>query len=464
MQSPWWTLVAVSFGGMMVALDGTALTIAGPLIGRSVHASFGELQWMANAYLLVLAVALFPGGRLADKYGRRAAFIIGVTGFGIASLLLAMSTTAWELIALRSLQGLCGALLQPAALALLRAAFDPKRLDAAIGVWGGASAAAIAAGPVVAGVIVQNFGWPAVFAVNVPVAVLTIVLTLLCVGESKAVGRGARPAALLRAPGVALGTVLTGLSYFSLFGLLLLLTLYLQNLRGLDPIGAGTWLLPITAVVVLAAPIGGVLTGRVGPRRPTVVGLVLVFGGMLGFLGLDARTTWLHLLPAAAILGAGTGIALVATTQIIVANAPADMSGLAAALQQVATQLGGALGIVILGDVLSVRISQVLPDGANVAVAAQGRGPDAFAFVPGFHAAVIAAAAVIALGAVLASRVRTTAAGAAATAADARPPADTSDPDGERGHQQGPDHERVQQHAEGDQERDLYQEQNRQHG
>lgn len=418
----------------MVALDGTALTIAGPQIGRSVHASFGELQWMANAYLLVLAVTLFPGGRLADRYGRRAAFLVGVVSFGVASLLLANSTTAWELITLRCVQGMCGALLQPAALALLRAAFDPKRLDAAIGVWGGASAAAIAAGPILAGVIVQSFGWPAVFLVNVPVAVVTVIITLLCVGESKAAHPGARPLDLIRAPGVALGTVLTGLSYFSLFGLLLLLTLYLQNLRGLDPIGAGGWLLPITAVIVLSAPIGGLLTAKVGPRWPTVCGLALVAVGMLGFLELDVHSAQSALLPAAITLGVGTGIALVATTQIIVANAPADMTGLAAALQQVATQLGGALGIVVLGDVLSWRIAQVLPAGTSVAIAAQGRGPDGAAFVPGFHAAVLAAAAVIAVGALLALRVRTSA--APGTTEPTGPPADAAEPDGERRHQQ----------------------------
>jgi MFS family permease len=433
LTSPWWTLVAVSLGGMMVALDGTALTIAGPDIGRSVHASFTELQWMANAYLVVLAIALFPGGRFADRFGRRAAFTIGVVSFGLVSVLVATATTSAELIVLRSVQGLCGALLQPAALALLRAAFDRKRLDTAIGVWGGASAAAIAAGPVVAGLIVAHFGWPAVFLVNAPVAAITVVLVVACVRESKATGAPQRPVNLVRAPGVAIGTVLTGLSYFSLFGLLLLLTLYLQNLRGLDPVSTGNWLLPITAVIVLSAPLGGLLTSKWGPRWPAVGGLTLVCAGMLGFLRLGAHTAQSALLPAAIVLGIGTGVALIAATQIIVTNAPADMSALAAALQQVATQVGGALGIVVLGEVMSWRVGRILADPAAVAVAAQGRGPDAFAFVPGLHAAVLAAAAVIAVGALLALRVRTS---AAPVAEDTGPPAGPSETDGERGYQQ----------------------------
>lgn len=388
----------------MVALDGTALTIAGPDVGRSVHASFAELQWMANTYLLVLALALFPAGRLADRFGRRAAFVAGVLGFGVASVLLALSTTTWELIAMRAVQGMCGALLQPAALALLRAAFPKERLDAALGIWGGASAAAIAGGPILAGVIVQHYGWPAVFLVNAPVAVVTVAITAVTVGESRATGVLPRPVALVRAPGVALGAVLTGLSYFSLFGLLFLLTLYLQNLRGLDPVGAGDWLLPITAVVVASAPVGGMLTTKWGPRWPAAGGLVLVALGMLGFLRLGAHTDRWALLPAAVVLGIGTGIALIAAMEIVVTNAPADLSALAAALQQVATQVGGALGIVVLGQVMSWRVGQVVSGG--VAIAAQGRGPEAFAFVPGFHAAIVAAAAVIIAGALLALRVR----------------------------------------------------------
>lgn len=432
--SPWWTLVAVSLGGALVALDGTALTIAGPVMGRQVGASFTQLQWLADGYLLALGAALFPAGRLADRVGRRRVFLAGVGGFAVVSLLIAVSASPALLIAERCAQGLCGALLQPAALALLRAAFAPRgTLELALGIWGGASAAAIAAGPILAGLVVQHLGWPAVFALNAPVAVLTAALTLTTVAESRAGADPPRQARLLRAPGVALGAALTGLCYFALFGLLFFLTLYLQNLRGLDPVAAGAWLLPVTTVVILSAPLGGALTGRFGPRWPAAGGLLLVAAGVLGFGRLGVHTGQSQLLPAAVLLGFGTGIALIATTQVIIANAPEDLSALAAALQQVATQLGGLLGILLLGSVLSWRVGQVLPPGALLAEASQGRGSGAPAFVAGFHLAVLAGAAVLLAGAVLALRIK-----------DSGPPAQPSNVDGERRDQQRADHQGVQ--------------------
>ncbi|MFC0105881.1 MFS transporter [Kibdelosporangium aridum] len=424
------TLVTVSLGGMIVGLDGTALTIAGPDIAHTARASLAELQWIANAYLVALAVALFPAGRLADRVGRRRVFVAGVAGFGVASLLIAASSTAWLLIVLRAVQGICGALLQPAALALIRAAFSGKRLDVALGIWGGAGALSIAAGPVVAGLIVQHFGWPVVFLINAPIAAVTVVLALYTVGESRARDSLERPRDLFRCPGVRLGAVLTGLSYFSLYGLLFFLTLYLQNLRGMDPITAAGWLLPLTAVVVVSAPIGGALTARFGPRWPATGGLVLVFLGMVGFLALGPASTQADVLPAALILGAGTGVALIASTQIIVSNAPVSMSGLASALQQIATQVGGVTGILVLGMVMSWRVGQLVPD-ADVDQAAQGLGASSAEFVPGFHAAIIVAAAVIAVGAALATRTSNR-----PSAEPARPPDVPSDVDGQRRNQQ----------------------------
>jgi predicted MFS family arabinose efflux permease len=401
-RNPWWTLATVSLAGMMVGIDGTALTIAGPSIATSVGASLGELQWIANAYLLALAVTLFPAGRLADRAGRRRMFLIGVLGFGAASLLLAAASESWLLIALRAVQGACGAMLQTAALALVRATFPPKRLELALGVWGGASALALAAGPIFAGVLVAHLGWPVVFLVNAPVALVVGLLTRLTVAESRTAATPPKPVVLVRSPGVLVGAALIGLSHFSLFGLLFFLTLYLQNVRGLDPVGAGEWLLPLMLVIVLSAPLGGVLTGRFGPRWPAAGGLALVCAGMLGFLGLGPATRQGEMLPWALVLGLGTGLAIIAATQVVVAGAPAAMAGLASALQQVATQLGGVLGIVLLGFVMSWQVGRLLPAGGAVDEATQGRGPGALAFVSGFHAAVIVGSVVIAAGAVLA--------------------------------------------------------------
>jgi len=428
---PWSTLTAVCLAGMLAGLDGTALTVAGPEMGRSAGASFGELQWIANAYLVAFALALVPAGRLADRAGRRKVFLAGVTGFGLASALVAAGTTSEFLIAARGLQGLCAALLQPAALALVRSAFGRDRLELALGIWGATSAAAIAAGPIIAGAVVHGFGWPAVFLLNVPVALAVVVVTGYRVAESRAPGPPGRLAELLRTPGVAIGTALTAVAFFALFGLLFCLTLYLQNLRGLDPVRTGEWLLPVTSSVVLGAPLGGALVARFGPRGPAAAGFALLAAGITGLRILGTETAWPATLPATVVTGLGTGVALIAATQLIVAGAPESMAAQASALQQVATQLGGAAGIAALSAVLSWRVAAELPSGAPVDEAAQGHAP---AFVPGLHAAVLVAAAVIALGAVLALRIRPGSAGMAADPAG--PPAAPSQVDGEGGNQQ----------------------------
>ncbi|MFE0024997.1 MFS transporter [Amycolatopsis sp. NPDC059021] len=434
-RNPGWTLLAVSLGGAMVGLDGTALTIAGPEIGKDTGASLSGLQWITTAYLLALALALFPAGRIADRYGRRAVFLTGVIGFGAVSVLITMASTVAALIVLRALQGICGAMLQPAALALLRMAFPPHRLELALGVWGGASAASIAAGPIVAGLLVQWSGWQAVFLVNAPIAGLTTLLTLATVAESRSAGGRLRVTSLLRAPGVAIGAVLTVLSYFSLFGLLFFLTLYLQNVRGLDPVAAGLWLLPVTVVVVLSAPLGGALAARFGPRRPAIWGFVLVSVGMLGFTLLDVDTGWTDALPASLVLGLGTGIALIASTQVIIGGSPVAMSGLASALQQVATQLGGVAGIVVLGVVMSWRAKEVLPDEAvtqGLVPVGADPGKAHVAFLSGFAATAAVAAVVVIAGAVVAVRIRS----GRPVPEPAGPPHAASDVDGERRDQQ----------------------------
>jgi MFS family permease len=420
---------------MMVGLDGTALTIAGPQIARATDSSLADLQWITTVYLLALAVALFPAGWLADRFGRRSVFLAGVLGFGLVSLLLALTTTTGPLIALRAAQGVCGAMLQPAALALLRVAFPANRLELALGLWGGAAAASIAAGPIVAGLLVEHFGWQAVFAVNVPIALLTAVLTLATVTESRATGTRERARGLLRAPGVVIGATLTALSYFSLFGILFFLTLYLQNVRGLDPIGAGLWLLPVTLVVVLSAPIGGALTARFGPRWPAAGGLAVIAIGLLGFTRLGADTGWTGALPASIVLGLGSGVALIASTQLIISGAPVALSALASALQQVATQLGGVLGIVVLGAVMSWRAKDfVADDSVTQGTVPPGVSPaDAhLAFLSGFTATSVAAAAVVGAGALIALKARS----GRAVAEPTGPPQLSSDVDSERRYQQ----------------------------
>lgn len=391
---PWLTLVGGVLGGAMVGLDGTAITIAAPFISSSVDATLGDLELIANAYLVALAIGLLPAGRLADRIGRRRTFVIGVAVFGLASLGVALSGGVAALVAFRVLQGFAGAMLQPAALAMLRNAFPADKLGLPLGIWGGANALAIGLGPVIAGLIVQGFGWQAVFLLNVPVAVVTVAIAFFAVAESKGEGTGRGGLRqLLRDRSVTLGATLVGVSSFGVFALLFLLTLYLQNARGMSPIAAGAWMLAPTCVVVVSAPIGGVLAQRFGPRWPVTAGLVLVAAGLVGMTTLDRGSAFTDLLVPGLLAGFGTGLCVIAATESIMGGTPDELGGVASGLQQVASQVGGVLGIASVGGVMSWRVSDALgrhsteaglPDPVAATVRAgadavtQGKVPDGF--------------------------------------------------------------------------------------
>ncbi|WIB35660.1 MFS transporter [Curtobacterium sp. MCJR17_043] len=184
------TLVAVCFGLFMVGLDATVVSIANPAIAADLGTTFTQLQWITNAYLLALAVFLILGGKLGDRFGRRRMYLIGVVAFALASVAIGLVGTATGVIVFRAVQGLSAALLMPQTLALLRATFPKERFGVAVGVWGGASSVAIAAGPIVAGVLVAALGWESVFFVNAPIALIGLVFGGLVLRESTAPHRG----------------------------------------------------------------------------------------------------------------------------------------------------------------------------------------------------------------------------------------------------------------------------------
>src|SRR3981189_919277 len=182
---PTLTLLAVALGVMMVALDGTIVSVANPTIQRHLHASLSGLQWVTNGYLLALAVLLIVGGKLGDRYGRRLIFSIGIVGFALASLGCALSGSVMVLIVFRVIQGAFGAMLMPNTLAILRATFPPEKLNQAVGIWGGASALALAAGPIVGGLLVQHVSWQSIFLLNLPLGGIALAVTLTVVAESR---------------------------------------------------------------------------------------------------------------------------------------------------------------------------------------------------------------------------------------------------------------------------------------
>jgi EmrB/QacA subfamily drug resistance transporter len=414
---PWLALIAVSLGLMMVMLDATVVAIANPAIGHDLNASLSGLQWVTNAYLLAVAVLIVTAGKAGDRFGRKRVFLTGVIGFALASAACGLAPTIGALIGFRAVQGLAGALLMPSTLAIVRATFPERLLQQAIGIWAGVSAVAVASGPIVAGLVVEHASWRWVFFLNVPVALLAVAVGGWVIAESR--DEGAReetfdlagmailcaslfalvwgiiksqtlgwdgtvtvsslaaaavgfslfvlrereaphplvPMALMRKLSLSAGVLLVLLLAFSLFGITFFLSLYLQRVHAFSPVETGVRTLPLTATLVLAAPLGGLLSSRLGPRIPLATGMAMIGIGMLGLSGLDPTTGYGYIWPWLLILGVALGLVLTAATQTVVGNAPVRMAGLAGGLQQTALQVGGALGTSVLGAVISGRVA-----------------------------------------------------------------------------------------------------------
>lgn len=416
--NPWWTLLATALGVIMVALDGTVVAIANPFIAKDLHASLAGLQWVTNAYLLALAVLLIPAGTLGDRYGRRLMFLIGVVGFALTSLAVGFSGSIAEVVVFRVLQGAAGALIMPNTLALLRGAFPADRLNMAVGIWGAATAAATAGGPILAGVLVEHSGWESVFFINVPVGVLALVVSLIVLAESKdpsgsrldvpgvavlaaglflfvfgvikaqtwgwadagtlllilggfavlagfvvletRVSAPLIPMQLFRDRSISIGSVAVLLNFFALFGVLFFVSLYLQSVHGYSAVQAGVRTLPLTLLFVVSSPLSGYLTGRFGPRLPIALGLLVVSASMFGLLPLDTDSPYHVLWPPLVGIGIGIGLVVVASAEAIVGNTPVELAGVGGGLQSTFMQVGGVLGAAVLGSVLASRVGNVL--------------------------------------------------------------------------------------------------------
>jgi predicted MFS family arabinose efflux permease len=315
-----------------------------------------------------------------------------------------------------------------------------------LGVWGAVNALTIGLGPVLAGFIVQGLGWPVIFIVNLPVALVAIGLVRAAIGESRASGPATGMLELLRLGGRRAAAVLVALSSFAVFALLFALTLYLQNVHGLSPSSAGAWLLAPTLAVVIGALAGGVLAERVGARRPVAVGMIMVAAGLIGLSRLSIDSGYWALALPALLVGLGTGVWVIPATTTIVSDADGDSdgsgaheaAGTASAIQQAAAQIGGVLGVAVTSVALSIAVSGRLGSllhGAGVpghtaalmlrsqGLVAEGRTPRLAtaseharalaagaghqAFVGGMRAAFLVAAALIVLGLPLVLRWRT---------------------------------------------------------
>ncbi|MFJ9421129.1 MULTISPECIES: MFS transporter [Streptomyces] len=416
---PWFTLITVAVGVMMVALDGTIVAIANPAIKDDLKASFADVQWITNGYFLALAVALITAGKLGDRFGHRQTFLIGVIGFAAASGAIGLSDSIPLVVTFRVFQGVFGALLMPAALGLLRATFPAERLNTAIGIWGMVIGASTAGGPILGGVLVEHVNWQSVFFINVPVGLLAVLLGLVILVDHRAEnaprsfdllgiallsvamfclvwalikapawGWGAGgtwafiaasvlcfalfafwetkvaepliPLGLFRSVPLSAGVVLMVLMAIAFMGGLFFVTFYLQNVHGMSPIDAGLHLLPLTGMMIVGSPLAAFLIGKLGPRVPLAGGMAATALAMYGMstlrtdTGSGAMSLWF------ALLGLGLAPVMVGATEVIVGNAPMELSGVAGGLQQAAMQIGGSLGTAVLGAVMVSKVDSDL--------------------------------------------------------------------------------------------------------
>ncbi|MFJ7047774.1 MFS transporter [Streptomyces sp. NPDC101112] len=417
---PWFTLLTVAVGVMMVALDGTIVAIANPAIADDLKASFAEVQWITNAYFLALAVTLITAGKLGDRFGHRQTFLIGVVGFAAASGAIGLSNSVAFVVTFRVFQGLFGALLMPAALGLLRATFPAEKLNMAIGIWGMVIGASTAGGPILGGFLVENVSWQSVFWINVPVGVLAVALGVGILLDHRAEnaprsfdvlgiallsgamfclvwalikapewgwGSGTTwtfvaasvvlfalfafwetrvkepliPLGLFRSVPLSAGVVLMVLMAIAFMGGLFFVTFYLQNVHGMSPIDAGLHLLPLTGMMIVGSPLAGALITKSGPRIPLAGGMTCTTIAMYGMSTLETDTGSAVMSLWFALLGLGLAPVMVGATEVIVGNAPLELSGVAGGLQQAAMQIGGSLGTAVLGAVMASKVDGDLP-------------------------------------------------------------------------------------------------------
>ncbi|MEU5187599.1 MFS transporter [Streptomyces klenkii] len=438
---------------LMVGIDSTAVSVALPALERCLGASVCGMQWVIDAYNLVVASLMLLAGAMGDRFGRRRTLLAGYVVFTVGSALCGVASGLDGLIGFRALQALGGAMLGPVSLSVITHTFTGRaERGRAIGVWSSVFGIGLAAGPLVGGVLVAGDGWRSVFWVNVPIGLVALLLTVLCLPESReAASRRADPVgqllvvvllscltyAVIQAPRqgwgalpvsgtlaaavVALaflvpyerrisdplidprffhslpfsGSVAVSLASFAaLGGFLLISSLYLQDVRGLSALPAGLWMLPMPAMTVLLAPVAGRLTGGRGARLP-----LLLAGAAMGLAGLmcaafHAEDSVVALLVAYALFGAGIGLVDVPATALAVSGMPRSRAGVASGVSMATCRVGVSLGVAVFGAVLSSGLHGGSPTGAATAGFADAARP-AWWIVAGCGAAVMMLGALV---------------------------------------------------------------------
>ena len=421
----WATLAVLCMSVFVTVLDGTIVNIALPSLAIDLGASTRQLQWIVDAYLLVFTGLLLAAGGLGDRFGRKRALIVGLILFGVTSAYAGSADSSGELIGGRALMGIGAALIFPATLAVLTNVFtDAKERAAAIGIWSAVSGMAVAAGPITGGWLLENYWWGSVFFINIPVVIVTVVAAMVLVPESKErhapnldlPGLGLSIASItalvftiIEAPewgwtsaSTAVGFVLTATllatfviwelraahpmlpvrifqnlrfsaasiaitsAFFALFGFIFLVTQYFQLVRGYSPLEAGLRTLPVATAIAVASVLAPRIVGRIGTTRVVAAGLGSMAISFTWISAVSASTPYLEIVGQMILLGGGLGLTTAPATESIMGSLSADKAGIGSAVNDTTRELGGTLGVAVIGSVFNSMYIGALADGPIV--------------------------------------------------------------------------------------------------
>lgn len=482
----WYILAVMCLSLLVVMIGNTSLNVALPVLSRALHASNSDLQWMVDAYSLVFAGMLFTAGALGDRFGRKGILQGGLLLFGLSSLYAGtMAETSTALVASRAVMGLAGAMIMPATLSILTNVFPTKERAKAVGIWAGVTGAGVALGPLVTGFVLGHFTWHAVFLINIPVIIVTFLAVAAIVPKTSdpkhtsldplgaglsIVGLIALVYAIIEAPAhgwlaaqtIAIGSLglisltlfalwelhtkhpmldvrlfkrpafgISSLSltlvFFALMGMFFSISILMQIIYGYSPLEAAVRTLPVAVTMMFASPLATKLVEKFGKRRVVSTGMLIVSAGTLILSTIGISSSYLLLAGGMMVLAFGMSIAMSPTTDLLMSSVPKSRAGMGSAMNDTTRELGGSLGIAVLGSLLASQyaskisvVADQLPEPAKKATEQSIAGAIAVgqqiggaagatiirtakeAWLSGYHFSLMVGAVIIAVAAVVA--------------------------------------------------------------
>jgi EmrB/QacA subfamily drug resistance transporter len=420
----WWTLAVLCLSLLVIVMDNTILNVAIPSLVTDLDATNSQVQWIIDSYALVFAGLLLTTGSLSDRFGRKGALQVGIALFGIGSVLAAMATSANQLIATRAFMGIGGALIMPSTLSILTNVFrDPRERGRAIAIWAGFSGVGVALGPVTGGLLLKHFDWSSVFWVNLPIGLAALVLGAVVIPTSRDANQGRLDplGSLLSIVGLAsllfgiiegpakgwtdplvigafaAGVALIGafvawelhtdhpmldmrffrnarftaansavtLTFFAMFGSMFLMTQYWQFVHGYTPLEAGVRIIPHALTLMIVAPMSARAVERFGTKRVVTGGLLAISLGIAMLSTIGRTTPYIVVIAMFCFMAAGMAMTMAPATESVMGSLPADKAGVGSAVNDTTRQVGGALGIAVIGSAVSSVYSSRISDLAT---------------------------------------------------------------------------------------------------